>query len=126
MFVIQQHVYNQNMYCSTFYVKVPTLPGTSQTTETQEYLSIIEETLYENYKARPYWTKPNRLTSQRVKELYPDLPKWQQIYSVFTRGGTFCNELTERMGFDVCLEEKVDDDCNANDAATAITVQPFV
>jgi hypothetical protein len=89
---------------------------------TDEYQAVIEEMLFTKYSARPHWGKNNRLSSNRVKKLYPDFSKWQKVFRLFNKDGTFCNEFTRRMGFDDCLGEECDQHNHAYD--DVVSVQP--
>lgn len=78
-----------------------------------EYQATIEEMLFEKYKARPHWGKNNRLNACRVGTIYPELPEWKEIYSLFNKDETFSNEFTRRVGFDDCfLSDEADDVIN--------------
>lgn len=87
-----------NTYSFLFYVtQVPFLPGAYGI---DEFHKKLEEFLYDKYKARPHWAKNNFLTINRVKNLYPNLDQWQQVYLLFNQAGIFDNEFTRKCGFD--------------------------
>ena len=83
-------------------LQVPFLPGAFGI---EEFHKTIEDLLFDKYKARAHWGKNHHLSFTRVHELYPELKHWKKVFELFNDGGTFCNQFTQNMGFDVFLGE---------------------
>lgn len=82
------------------YIEVPFLPGAFGTEEFQE---VVENKLFEKFKARPHWGKNNRLNEMKIRALYDEekLLKWKDVYRIFNKGGHFDNQFTNKMGFNL-------------------------
>lgn len=65
----------------------------------ENYLNVVEEVLVRKYKARPHWGKNHHLNHDTIKELYPQLETWEQVYHIFNKDKIFDNAFTVRCGF---------------------------
>ena len=66
-----------------------------------EFHKKLEEHLLDEYKGRPHWGKNLFLNLDKAYQLYPDLDKWKRVYLLFNSDGTFDNEFTRKVGFDI-------------------------
>lgn len=94
------------------YIEVPFLPGAYGIDEFQE---MLENKLYEEFKARPHWGKNNRLNQSKIEEIYhkDSLKKWGEVYKIFNKGGPFENRFTNNMGFTELFDHPIDEQPSA-------------
>ena len=85
---------------SRLFSQVPFLPGAYGIDEFQE---VVENKLFNDFKARPHWGKNNRLNEMKIRSLYhhEQLATWRDVYKMFNKGGPFDNLFTYKMGFDL-------------------------
>jgi hypothetical protein len=62
-----------------------------------ELLDVYEQRLAD-LGARPHWGQINRLTPERVRELYPRWDDWLEVERELNGTGVFGSEFTERVG----------------------------
>src|SRR2546423_1464509 len=58
-----------------------------------------EELLVGKFRARPHWGQLNTLNPDKLKQLYPQLSDWQEIYDRFNSQSRFRSPFTDRVGF---------------------------
>ena len=99
-------------FLSLFFPQVPFLPGAYGIDEFQE---MLENKLYEEFKARPHWGKNNRLNQSKIEEIYhkDSLKKWGEVYKIFNKGGPFENRFTNNMGFTELFDHPIDEQPSA-------------
>ena len=66
---------------------------------TAAILKRCEELLVGKFNARPHWGQLNTLNHDKVKQLYPQLSEWQEIYDQFNSKARFRSAFTDRVGF---------------------------
>jgi hypothetical protein len=64
-----------------------------------EMLWRYERILTSRYRARPHWGQRNFLTQALVRELYPQLDEWLDVFRWFNPDGRFHSRFTDRVGF---------------------------
>ncbi|XP_032219083.1 L-gulono-1,4-lactone dehydrogenase [Nematostella vectensis] len=110
----------ESQHCA--YIEVPVLAGCKHT---DDLYGAIESTLTTRYHARPHWGKYHSLTADSIRDLYPQLDDWKQVYRLLNSDGIFSSDFTDKMGFHLVLEsEPGPSGENLNNDNHVITVQP--
>ncbi len=66
---------------------------------TAAILKRCEELLVGKFNARPHWGQLNTLNHDNLKQLYPQLNEWQDVYDQFNSKARFRSAFTDRVGF---------------------------